>query len=73
LRLEGLDVQAEGQRGVHKVPPDLGIIRVKQVGFGEVAQSRFKVTLGLIVDQGDAIVQQRERVLIFCLAFLEDH
>lgn len=73
MRLEGLDVQAEGQRGVHKVPPDVRVIRVQQVGFGEVAQSRFKVTLGLIVDKGDAIVQEGERVLVLCLAFLEDH
>jgi hypothetical protein len=73
LRLEGLDVQAKGQRGVHKVAPDVRVIRVQQVGFGEVAQSLFKVTFGLIVDQGDAIVQEGERVLILCLAFLEDH
>jgi hypothetical protein len=32
-----------------------------------------KVTLGLIVDQGYAVVQQRERVLILRLAFFENH
>ena len=30
-----------------------------------------KVSLRLIVDQGDAVVQERKRVLILCLTFLE--